>query len=146
MNFIRGHAHTMSPADIGAKLDRSEDVVVKYIKDHVPPSRVLTRPTSTRPSGSRCARSSGSEAWKNLKEEMFDEELKFFEEGYLKMMAQMGRRRARDRGDPGLPRGEVRGPHEPEPEGAEERAQGHRPGWRTCRPTSWPSSTATCRP
>jgi hypothetical protein len=146
MEYIRAHAHIKNPADIGEALNRSEDVVVKYIKDHVPPPKVLD-PGRRRggPARSPCARSSGSpRRGRTSRRSSSTSELKFFEECYLKMMAQLGRR-PRDRGDPGLPRGQVRGPDEPEPEEAQDALEDIE-RLEDMQKTSWSrSSTATSR-
>lgn len=90
MDYIRANAHTKSAEDIGKKLDRSEDVVRKYIRDHVPPPKAVTV-AEVEDAEKITIRQElrNSEAWKVLKDEFSPEELKYFEEAYIKMMGQM---------------------------------------------------------
>lgn len=85
MDYIRANAHTKSAEDIGKKLDRSEDVVRKYIRDHVPPPKAVTV-AEVEDAEKITIRQElrNSEAWKVLKDEFSPEELKYFEEAYIK--------------------------------------------------------------
>jgi len=92
MAYIKANAYAKPLEEIVAALNRSPDVVTKYIKDHVPPPKAVTKAQvedAERVTIRQELRT--SEAWKALKDEFFPEELKFFEEVYLKMMAQMSR-------------------------------------------------------
>lgn len=90
--YMRANGHVMPVEDICKALNRSPEVVKKFIADHVPPPKAVT-PAEVETAERVTIRQElrNSETWKALKEEFFTEELKFFEEGYLKMMSQMGR-------------------------------------------------------
>lgn len=90
--YIRANAHTKSLEEIAKVLNRTPEVVRKFIHDHVAPPKAVTQAEIENAEKVTIRQElRQSEAWKALKEEFFPEELKFFEEGYLKMMAQMGR-------------------------------------------------------
>lgn len=92
MAYIRANAYARPLEDIVAALNRSPEVVSKFIKDHVPPPKAVT-PAEVEQAERVTIRQDlkNSEAWKALKDEFFPEELTFFEEQYLKMMTQMSR-------------------------------------------------------
>jgi hypothetical protein len=92
MNYIRANAHTKSPEDIGAVLDRTAEVVSRFIRDHVSPPKSVTAAQAAEAEKVTIRQElRNSEAWKALTEEFFKEELKFFEETYVRLMGQMGR-------------------------------------------------------
>lgn len=90
MNYIRANARVKTAQEIGDVLDRSAEVVEKYIRDHVPPPKAVTTAEAEDAEKVTIRQElRNSEAWKNLKLEFFPDELKFFEETYIKMMAQL---------------------------------------------------------
>lgn len=90
MAYIRAHAYQESAEEIGLAIDRSAEVVQKFIDDNVAPPKGST-PAEVEDVARITIRQEllNSHAWKNLKHEFDEEELKFFEEAYIKMMAQM---------------------------------------------------------
>ena len=90
MDYIKANAYSSSLKDISERLGRSEDVVAKYIRDHVPPEKAATQIEAEQAEKMILRQELvNSESWKALKEEFFEKEMKFFEQCYLNMMSQM---------------------------------------------------------
>jgi hypothetical protein len=84
--FIAANAATLSPEDIAVQLNRTPEVVADYIGQHV-----NKRPGSVQAAAEKAVvrqELRESAAWKNLKDEFTQEELKYFEEMYVSLMSQ----------------------------------------------------------
>jgi hypothetical protein len=83
--FIVDNAGRMHPRDIAAKLGRSEDVVFKEIREAAPPPA----PPDDSPETSQIRLDfKKSPAWKRLTQELETDELAYFEDQYVKLVAQ----------------------------------------------------------
>lgn len=92
MEYVKANAHLMSPEEIAGQLGRSVEVVKKAIKNYVAPPLSETRSPSQKDDAAKYEirqELKNSESWKNLKKEFELEELRFFEEEYVKLMASM---------------------------------------------------------
>jgi hypothetical protein len=73
-DYIATNHQSMSPSDLSAKINKSEDMIVDYITD----LQLKEKAGELR----------SSRAWKQLRQEMDEDELEYFEEQYVKYMAQ----------------------------------------------------------
>lgn len=90
MQFIRDHAQLMSVAEMAAKFDRHPETIEKYMASVVPPTAAALAPAKVPDSDAITIRAElrVSMAWKALKDEFDTDELKYFEESYIKLMSQ----------------------------------------------------------
>ena len=87
--FIHANAGELTPEEIADYLDRTVETVTEFIKLNVRPRKAA--PKSEAEETERIVirqELRNSEAWKNLKNEFVVEELKYFEEAYVKLMSQ----------------------------------------------------------
>lgn len=84
VDFVRENAGKMAPEDIADRLDRTVETVKEFIRQNVDPPRPTLRPELAAIRGELRS----SEAWRNLKGEFVPDELKYFEEAYVKLMGQ----------------------------------------------------------
>jgi predicted transcriptional regulator len=90
--FIREHAHDMTVGELAERFERKPETIQKYMKAAIPVPR-LSEPAGTAsvPDPERVsirAELRTSQAWAALKREFTAEELKYFEEEYVKLMSQ----------------------------------------------------------
>lgn len=87
-DYIRVNARTMSADEIAKNLDRMPDTVRLFIRDNVPADAAPAMPKDEALRVTVRQELRNSMAWKQLKDEFIDEEVKFFEERYILMMSQ----------------------------------------------------------
>lgn len=87
-SFIASNAATMSPENIARRLDRTVEVVKHYISKNNIPTVPLQELQKQGELNEIRAELKESERWGRLKQEMTRDELKFFEEEYVKLYAQ----------------------------------------------------------
>jgi hypothetical protein len=87
-DFIHAQTDKLTPEDIADRLDRTVETVTEFIKLNVRP--VKAKPSEAEETTRIVIRQElrSSEAWKNLKGEFDTDELRYFEEGYVKLMSQ----------------------------------------------------------
>jgi hypothetical protein len=86
--YITKHAYKKTPAEIGAKLDRTPETIQRFINDHVrPPEGHNADPEEVERIVIRQDLRAG-EKWKRLQEELTAKEIVFFEEMYVELMGQ----------------------------------------------------------
>lgn len=86
IDFIKRNAHKISVEEIASKLDRSPDVVQKYINLHAKPAPDAASKDADKILALQELRASAK--WIQLEKEYDDEELDFFSEEYSELMAQ----------------------------------------------------------
>lgn len=83
------NADELSVGELARRLDRTTDVVERFLAKHLNkkgPAKAVPKEDAERLTIRQELK--GSESWKVLKKEFNDEELRYFEEGYCKLMAQ----------------------------------------------------------
>jgi hypothetical protein len=90
IEFVILNMLKMTPAEIATRLRRQESTISAYIK-----SRGVKSPENreeVRRAESLCVRADlrNTEKWKRLKDELTDQEIRFFDEEYVKLMGQFG--------------------------------------------------------
>jgi hypothetical protein len=90
MAYIRaGVSDGKTPEKIASDIDRTAETVAEYIKLHVPQPKPSTKKEQQENEKVVIRQElRNSEAWRNLKNEFVIEELRYFEEAYIKLMAQ----------------------------------------------------------
>lgn len=84
--FITDNAEKLEAVAIATALDRTVETVEEFIRVNITEPRIRNPENEEKVSIRLELRN--SEAWKNLKGEFTSEELKYFEEGYIKLMSQ----------------------------------------------------------
>lgn len=87
--FIHDNAYKLTVDEIAKQMDRTAEMVEEFIKLKVTPPKAAAIPKVDDTEKVVIRQElRNSETWKNLKDEFIGDELKYFEEGYIKLMSQ----------------------------------------------------------
>jgi hypothetical protein len=89
--FVLANAGSLTPEQIAAKLSRAVDGIAEYIRLHYVAPKVATAAPKEQERSDRIVirqELRQTESWKRLKNEFILEELRYFEESYVKLMSQ----------------------------------------------------------
>lgn len=89
-DFILANSRTMTPAEMATRLKRTEETIARWMKAHLIRAEANREEAKRQDGVGIKAELRQTEKWRRLKEELTSEEMKFFEEEYIKLVAQFG--------------------------------------------------------